>query len=55
MSDLLDIIEMHESKEEPYDPAADGFVFSKTEIKAAAKARYREDLALDAWSFKYED
>jgi hypothetical protein len=42
LRDLLDIMEMRESKGERYLPSADGFVFSDTEIDAAMRARNRE-------------
>lgn len=51
MDDLLDVIEMFESKGEPYNPADDGFVFSETEIDAAILARHREELALEAFEY----
>jgi hypothetical protein len=42
VSDLLDVLEMYKDKGETYDPTADGFVFSETEIHAALRARNRE-------------
>jgi hypothetical protein len=48
MDDLLNIIEMFDSKGESYNPTDDGFVFSETEINAAILARKRDDLALEA-------
>jgi hypothetical protein len=52
LSDLLDIIEMHESKGEAYDPSADGFVFSESQITAAARTRNRENLASEAYDYR---
>jgi hypothetical protein len=51
---LVNIIEMFESKGEPYDPAADGFVFSKAQINEATRARNRENLAEEAFDLRYE-
>jgi hypothetical protein len=42
---------MHECKEEPYDAAEDGFVFSNHEIDSFRTLRNRNDRALDAWSY----
>ena len=42
LSDYLDITEMYESKKEAYDPADDGFVFSKDQINQGIRARNRE-------------
>jgi hypothetical protein len=50
LHDLLNIMEMTESTGEPYDPSADGFVFSQTQIDAAKRARNRERLALEAYA-----
>jgi hypothetical protein len=49
LDDLLDIIEMYESKGEPYNPAGDGFVFSQIEIDSAFLARNRRQLASQAY------
>jgi hypothetical protein len=49
LNDLLDIIEMHEATGETYDPSADGFVFSETQIEAALRTRNRERLASEAY------
>jgi hypothetical protein len=51
LNDLLDIMEMYESKGEPYRPSDDGFVFSKAQINLGLHARNRERLALES----YED
>jgi hypothetical protein len=53
LDDLLDIIEMYESKGEPYDPADDGFVFSQTEIDSAFLARGRRQLASKAFRARH--
>ena len=48
---LLMIMEMFESRGEPYDPSEDGFVFTQTRIDSAIQARDRErlfDEAIDA-------
>jgi hypothetical protein len=52
LDNLLDIMEMYESKGETYDPSEDGFVFSKTEIDAAILTRNREILACEAEDFQ---
>ena len=51
LDDLLDIIEMHKSKGEPYAPSNDGFVFSKPQIAAAAGTRKRQHLAREAYGY----
>ena len=48
LSDLLDIMHMYESQGETYDPATDGFAFSKNRINEAKRARARENLAQEA-------
>jgi hypothetical protein len=50
-----DLIEMHELKEEPYDPTEDGFVFSKPEIDAFRALRNRNDRALLASDYLNAD
>ena len=52
LKDLLDILEMHKSKGQHYHPAADGFVFSQTQIDAAMRARNRERLAEEAYEYR---
>ena len=52
LDDLLDIIEMFDEKEEPYNPSDDGFVFSQTEIDAAMQARTRKNLAEEAYDYQ---
>ena len=44
LQDFVNIIEMYESREEPFDPAEYGFVFSETEIHESILARRREEL-----------
>ena len=41
------ILEMHEERDIPYDPAQDGFVFSTDEIKTFIRQRDRIDEAYD--------
>ena len=48
LNDLVDILEMHESKGEPYNPSDDGFVFTKEEIARAIQSRTRRHLAREA-------
>jgi hypothetical protein len=54
LDSLLDILEMYESTGETYDPSTDGFVFSKPQIAAAVSARNRENLAEEAFDYRYE-
>jgi cysteinyl-tRNA synthetase len=54
LNDLLDIIEMVESTGETYDPSADGFVFSESQINERALARTRERLAEEAYEHRCE-
>jgi hypothetical protein len=53
LTDLLDIMEMHEAKRELYRPAADGFVFSQTQIDTAMRARHRQRLAEKAYNYRH--
>jgi hypothetical protein len=53
LTDLLDIIEMHEAKGERYHPAADGFVFSQAQIDTAMRARHRQRLAEKAYNYRH--
>jgi hypothetical protein len=41
LNHLLDVMEMHKSKGQPYDPTTDGFVFSDPQIAAARRLRNR--------------
>lgn len=52
LNDLLDIIEMHQSTGDTYNPSADGFVFSAAQIEAATRTRRRERLALEAYELR---
>src|ERR1700733_2328536 len=45
MTDAAEILQMHEEREIPYDPAQDGFVFSTAEIQAFIQRRDRLDEA----------
>jgi hypothetical protein len=54
LNDLVDIIKMHQSTGETYDPSADGFIFSQTQINEAIRARNRERLALKAYKHHHE-
>jgi hypothetical protein len=49
LNDLLDVLEMHEAKGEPYNPSEDGFVFSEQQINESILARNRERLIDQAW------
>jgi len=44
LDDLLDIIEMYESKGDTYDPSDDGFVFSEDQINQTILRRNRQRL-----------
>jgi hypothetical protein len=48
LDNLLDIMEMYESKGETYRPSDDGFVFSQTQINRAILTRNRERLIDEA-------
>jgi hypothetical protein len=52
LDNLLDITEMYESKGEPFDPAAIGFVFSESQINESILARTRERLAHEAYVYR---
>jgi hypothetical protein len=49
LNDLLDIMEMYESKGETYDPSEDGFVFSESQINERILARNRDRLVDEAY------
>jgi hypothetical protein len=49
LENLLNIMEMYESKGETYNPSDDGFVFSETEINQAVLACNRKRLTDEAW------
>jgi cysteinyl-tRNA synthetase len=48
LDEYLDVVEMFERKGEAYDPTADGFVFSQSQINRAILARNRERLFEEA-------
>ena len=52
LNSLLDILAMHNSTGETYDPALDGFVFSAQQIATAASTRRREHLAEKAYQHR---
>jgi hypothetical protein len=54
LDSLLDIMEMYDSKGETYNPSADGFVFSESQIAESIRARNRENLAEEAFDHRYE-
>jgi hypothetical protein len=54
LNGLLNIMEMSESQGETYDPSADGFVFSQTQINHAIGARNREHLIAEAYRHRCE-
>ena len=45
---LLDIAKIYEDKGETYNPSADGFVFSQSQIASAVRSRHRERLLKEA-------
>ena len=53
LTDLLNIMNMKQSKGELYDHAADGFVFTPQQISAARLARRRHDQASKACNYRY--
>ncbi len=54
LDNLLDIMEMYESKGETYDPSEDGFVFSEDQINATILRRNRERLIDEALEYHDE-
>ena len=52
LNNLIAIIKMYKSKGETYDPSADGFVFSESQIAAAILARTRERLAEEGYEHR---
>ena len=54
LDDLLNIMEMCESKGEPYNPSEDGFVFSAAQIDTAQRTRNRERRTLEAFDYQAE-
>jgi hypothetical protein len=55
LDNLLDIMEMYESKGETYEPSEDGFVFSQTQINSKIRARNRERLVEEAFAHLHGD
>ncbi len=51
LESLVNVIEMHESKGEPYDPSADGFPFSPAQINEAIQSRHRRELITKAFYY----
>ena len=51
LAKAADLVDMHELKEEPYDAAEDGFVFSNAEIDSFRTLRNRKYRALQAWGY----
>ncbi len=49
------LVQMHALKDEPYDPAEDGFVFSSEEIEAYMHASDRAQRAFEAESYCQEE
>ena len=49
LSDLVNIIEMHESKGKTYNPSSDGFVFTEHEIARAIQSGTGRNLATQAF------
>ncbi len=49
------LVQMHALKDEPYDPAEDGFVFSEEEIEAYMHANDRAQRAFEAESYCQEE
>jgi hypothetical protein len=54
LNHVLDIIQMAESRGETYDPSADGFVFSESQITESKRTRNRERLAAEAYDHRLE-
>lgn len=54
LDNLLDIMEMYESKGKTYDPSEDGFVFSESEINESILRRNRRHLIDEAWDHHNE-
>jgi uncharacterized protein YfbU (UPF0304 family) len=49
LNNLLDIMEMYESKGEAYNASEDGFVFSASQINESLLARNRKRRIDEAW------
>jgi hypothetical protein len=54
LNNLLDVMEMYESKGETYQPSEDGFVFSQSQINAALWTRNRERVIEEAHEHGFE-
>jgi hypothetical protein len=54
LNHFLDVKEMIETAEEPYDPSADGFVFSEAQIHEGQRARNRERLIAEGHDHRCE-
>jgi hypothetical protein len=54
LENLVNVIEMHESAGKPYDPSADGFVFTQTQINEAIRTVNRERLITEAFYYDGE-
>jgi hypothetical protein len=54
LDNLLDIIEMYESKGEAFDPSASGFVFSEPQVNEGILARSRGRLAEEAYDYGWQ-
>jgi hypothetical protein len=52
LDNLLDILEMYESKGEPFDPSAVGFVFSESQINEQIRARRRALLVKESYKHR---
>jgi uncharacterized protein YfbU (UPF0304 family) len=53
LDNLLDIMEMYESKGEAYNPSEDGFVFSASQITESLLARNRQRRIDEAWKYHH--
>jgi len=49
LEQAADLVQMHQTEKEPYDPAADGFVFSRDEIGQFLRLRDRHARAAKAF------
>jgi hypothetical protein len=54
LNNVLEIIEMYESKGETYRPSYNGFVFSQAQIQAGVRTRNRERLIEEAENYNYQ-
>ncbi len=54
LDNVLDIIEMYESRAETFDPSTHGFVFSELQIKSGILARSRERLVEEASVYQFD-